>query len=161
MLSAMDHDFLSDFSERWLSAWNSHDTERVMALLHPQIEWDDRTFWTHVMHGEQEVRAYVEKLWDVMHDVQFEEIQRFFAPDRLRGLVLFRQFGSGPRSLAPDRKFDTHGCDIFLEFKEGKLSRYLASYDIVDMMRQLGALPERGNKVGGAYLLSLMKQSGR
>lgn len=151
--------FLEDFCSRWLDAWNSHDTERVLSLLHPDITWDDRTFWPRVLHRHDEVRQYIDKIWAVMHDVRFEEIQRFFAPDKLRGLVLFRQFGSGPVQLDPTAKFDTHGCDIFLEFRDGKLSSYLASYDIVPMMLQLGALPPRGDKVGGAYLLSLSKRS--
>lgn len=154
-----DTQFLNEFSVRWLEAWNSHDTTTVLALLHPQIEWDDRTFWTRVLHGHAEVRGYIDKIWSVMHDVRFEEIQRFFAPDKLRGVVLFRQYGSAPVKLNSAARFDTHGCDIFLEFRDRKLSRYLASYDLVDMMRQLDALPERGDKVGGAYLLSITKQS--
>lgn len=151
-----NHKFLEDFCERWLRAWNSHSTDDVLNVLHPSITWDDRTFWPRVLHGHEEVRVYVDKIWQVMHDVQFDEIQRFFAPDALRGLVLFRQYGSGPKQFPAGSKFDTHGCDIFLEFKEGKLSHYLASYDIVEMMRQLGALPDRGDKIGGAYLLSLI-----
>lgn len=159
MNTAIDARFLDDFCKRWIEAWNSHDTEAVLALLHAEIEWDDRTFWPRVLHGHTEVRQYVDKIWTVMHDVRFEEIQRFFAPDKLRALVLFRQSGSGPVKLDANAKFDTHGCDIFLEFREGRLARYLASYDIVEMMRQLGSLPPRGDKIGGAYLLSLMKHS--
>lgn len=150
--------FLEEFCSRWLDAWNSHNTDQVLSLLHPDIQWDDQTFWPHVLHGHDQTRRYIDKIFSVMHDVRFEEMQRFFAPDKLRALVLFRQFGSGPKQLDPTAKFDTHGCDIFLEFRDGKLSSYLASYDIVQMMQQLGSLPPRGEKVGGAYLLSLMKQ---
>ncbi|HKY23297.1 MAG TPA: nuclear transport factor 2 family protein [Vicinamibacterales bacterium] len=155
MNTQQDYDFLENFAKRWLEAWNSHETDRVLELLHPDIEWDDQTFWTKVQHGHAEVRNYIDKIWAVMHDVRFEEMQTFFARDRLRGLVLFRQFGSAPKNLPGCKPFDTHGCDIFLEFRDGKLSHYLASYDIVGMMCQMGALPARGNKVGGAYLLSL------
>jgi hypothetical protein len=59
-----------------------------------------------------------------------------------------RGFGAG--------RFATHGCDIFLEFRGQKLSRYLAQYEITEMMRQYGALPPRGDLIGGSYLLSLM-----
>lgn len=150
-----DYAFLEGFAKQWLAAWNSHDTDILLALLHPDIVWEDRTFWTEALRGHGELRPYVDKIWTVMHDVRFEEIQAFFARDQLRGVVLFRQFGSAPRSQPEWKPFSTHGCDIFLEFKDGKLSHYMASYDIVDMMCQMGALPARGEKVGGAYLLSL------
>lgn len=158
MSSASNEAFISEFADKWIKAWNSHETEQLIALLHPDIEWKDLTFWPEVIHGHDALRIYIEKIWEVMHDVNFVEIQRFYAADALRGIVLFRQFGSASKKLGTDGKFDTHGCDIFMEFKDGKLSRYLASYDIVDMMCQMGALPPRGNKVGGAYLLSLMKR---
>jgi hypothetical protein len=58
--------------------------------------------------------------------------------------------------LDASRRFSTHDCDVFLEFTDGLLSRYLAQYEINDMMRQLGALPPRNGKIGGAYLLSLL-----
>jgi hypothetical protein len=46
-------------------------------------------------------------------------------------------------------------CDIFLGFRDGLLSCYTASFEIAGMLRQLGALPPRGDRKGGAYLLSL------
>lgn len=153
---AVGTEFLERFSVDWLDAWNSHETEQVMALMHPDIVWDDRVFWTHVIQGSEELRKYVEKIWEVMPDVEFEEVQRFFSPEGDRGLVLFRQQGSAPPKLETDGRFDTYGCDIFLGFRDGLLSEYLACYDIAEMMRQMGALPERGGKIGGAYFLSLM-----
>jgi steroid delta-isomerase-like uncharacterized protein len=150
-----DAEFLTDFADRWLAAWNSHDTEQVLELLHEDIRWDDRTFWPEVIDGREGVRTYTDKIWEAMPDVQFDEIQRFFAPDALRGIVLFRQYGHGPARLNPDRSFDSHGCDIFLEFRDGKLAHYLSSYDIVPMLEQIGGLPPRAGKLGGAYLMSL------
>lgn len=148
--------FLEEFATVWLEAWNSHDTERVLELMHPDIEWDDRIFWTHVIYGREELRAYVDKIWEVMPDVRFDEVERFFAPDKDAGMVLFRQRGSAPPKLGIDGRFDTYGCDIFLEFRDGLLSKYLAQYDLGGMMRQMGALPERQGRIGGAYYLSLM-----
>jgi hypothetical protein len=85
-----------------------------------------------------------------------DEIERFFSADAARGIVLFRQTGHGPAALNPDKSFDQHGCDIFLKFTEGKLAHYLSSYDIVGMLEQLGALPARGGRLGGAFVLSLL-----
>lgn len=156
--TARTAEFLRQFGTDWLAAWNSHDTEQVLAMMHPEIVWEDTVFWTDVIHGREELREYVERIWKAMPDVHFEEIQLFTAPADGRGLVLFRQEGSGPPQLDPTRRFSTYGCDIFLEFTDGLLSHYLAQYEINEMMRQLGALPPRNGKIGGAYLLSLRGQ---
>jgi len=94
-----------------------------------------------------------------MPDVRFEEVQFFTAAETGRALYLFRQSGSAPSRFGEGR-FETYGCDIFLEFREGQLSRYLAQYEITEMMRQYGALPPRGDLIGGSYLLSLMHRDG-
>jgi predicted ester cyclase len=149
---------LRDFGTRWGAAWNSHDTDQVLALLDPDIEWDDTVFWPRVIVGIAGMREYVDTIWKVMPDVRFEEVQFFTAPDDGRALFLFRQSGSAPARFGPGR-FETYGCDIFLEFNNQKLSRYLAQYDITEMMRQYGALPPRADLIGGSYLLSLMRSA--
>lgn len=155
---AVDHDFLRKFATDWLAAWNSHDTDRVLSVMHPDIEWEDTVFWPEVIHGREALREYVERIWQAMPDVHFEEIQLFTAPEDGRATVLFRQEGSGPPQLDPSKRFSTYGCDIFLEFTDGLLSGYLGQYEITDMLRQLGALPPRDGKLGGAYLLSLLRR---
>jgi steroid delta-isomerase-like uncharacterized protein len=149
-------DFLETFATRWLDAWNSHDTDTVLALLADDVIWDDRTFWPEVIHGIDGVRAYVDRIWEVMPDVRFDEIGRFFDPRDRRAIVLFRQQGSGPPRVPTGRRFDTHGCDVFLRFDDERLAHYLSSYDITEMMRQLGMLPPREGRVGGAYHMSLL-----
>ncbi|MFF7280448.1 nuclear transport factor 2 family protein [Streptomyces griseorubiginosus] len=148
--------FLRRFATEWLAAWNSHDTEQVLALTHPDVTWDDTVFWTEVIHGREALRGYIDRIWRAMPDVSFDEVQLFTAPEDGQAVVLFRQEGSGPPQLDASRRFSTHGCDVFLEFTDGLLSHYLAQYEINDMMRQLGALPPRNGKIGGAYLLSLL-----
>lgn len=156
-LAAMgEHEeFLNEFSERWLAAWNSHDTERVVELLSDEVVWEDLTFWPEVIHGRDGVREYCEHIWRAMPDVRFAERGRFFDPGACRGVVLFQQSGSAPPALGERPGFDSHGCDCFLAFDGGRLSHYLASYDIVPMLGQMDLLPERAGRRGGAYLLSL------
>lgn len=151
----VDEPFLRDFATRWLQAWNSHDTDEVLSLLHPDITWDDTVFWPEVIHGLDGMRSYVDRIWTAMPDVAFEEVQLFTATDAGRAVCLFRQYGHGPASHAPDATFSTFGCDIFLAFTDGLLAHYLGQYEINELMRQLGMLPPRAGKIGGAYLLSL------
>lgn len=154
---AVDDDFLRDFATRWGDAWNSHDTERVLELLHPEIIWEDTVFWPRIIEGIDGMREYIDMIWEVMPDVRFEEVQLFTAAHDGRALFLFRQSGSAPARYGQGKRFSTFGCDIFLGFRDGKLARYLAQYDITEMMRQYGALPPRGDLIGGSYLLSLMR----
>lgn len=151
-----DARFLHEFSVRWLEAWNSHDTERLFELLDPEVLWEDLVFWPEPLRGIDAMRPYMAEIWKAMPDVAWTEIERFFSPDGRRGLVLFEQTGHGPARLGADREFRTHGCDIFLEFRDGRLSHYRSAYDIVGMLEQLGALPPRGDRSGGAYVMSLL-----
>jgi steroid delta-isomerase-like uncharacterized protein len=146
-----------DYPERWLAAWNSHDTEQVFELLHEDITWDDPVFWYEVVHGRENLRPYLDKIWAAMPDVVFTEIEHFSNSDGSRGLVLFEQTGHGPAKLDPTRTFRTHGCDIFLAFRDGRLAHYLAAYDVVGMLEQLGAIPARGTRNVSAHLLSLTR----
>lgn len=152
-----DAEFLDGFADRWLSAWNSHRTEQVLDLLADDVVWEDLTFWPEVIHGREGMRAYVDRIWQAMPDVRFDEAGRFFDPHDRRGIVLFRQSGSAPERFAGHPGFDIHGCDVFLAFEGERLARYLACYDITEMMRQMRLLPPREGKVGGAYLLSLQE----
>jgi len=58
-------------------------------------------------------------------------------------------------AFATSGRFEVQGCDIFLGFRDGLLSDYTAVFEIAGMLQQLGALPPRGDRNGGAYLLSL------
>lgn len=149
--------FLREFAERWDHAWNSHDTEEVLGLLHPDIEWNDTVFWPEVINGIGGMREYIDEVFRAMPDVHFESVQLFTAPAAGRGLWLFEQSGSAPAVFGADKKFRTYGCDIWLAFEDGLLRHYLAQYEITEMMRQYDALPPRKGRKGGAYLLSLTK----
>jgi len=155
--------FLRDFADRWLAAWNSHDTDTVLALLHPDVSWRETVFWPHPLAGREAVRAYVDAIWRAMPGYQVEELQLFTAAGDGRALVLFRQRGTAPPALRPtfatSGRFEVQGCDIFLGFRDGLLSDYTAVFEITGMLQQLGALPPRGDRNGGAYLLSLLGAS--
>ena len=153
----MNTAFLRGFADRWLAAWNSHDTDQVLELLHPDVRWDEQVFWPHPLRGRDAVRGYVDAIWRAMPDYAVTEIQLFTAVEDGRALVFFRQQGRAPAALGSDRRFEVAGCDIFLGFADGLLAHYTAAFEIVDMLRQLGALPPRGDRRGGAYLLDLYR----
>ena len=139
-----------------MEEWNRHDTDGLIALTSPDLVWEDLTFWPAVITDHGELRRYIDKIFSIMPDVTFEERSRFFHPDECQATVLWRMEGSGPPRIAPDKRFAFEGCDIFLGFRQGKLAHYQAAYDITGMMRQLEMLPPRGDRIGGAYFLSLL-----
>ncbi|WP_231637130.1 ester cyclase [Microbacterium sp. No. 7] len=151
----LTEEFLHGFAQRWESAWNSRDPEQVLALLHPEIEWDDTVFWPEVIRGIPAMRPYLDAIFRAMPDVVFHDVQLFTAPDAGRGIWLFRQEGSGPARYGPGGRFSNHGCDIWLAFRDGLLSSYLSRYDMAEIMRQFHALPPRGDLLGGTYLRRL------
>ena len=155
-MTAVDAAFLRDFADRWHAAWNGRDTDAVLELLHPNVLWDEQIFWPHPLEGRHAVRAYVDAIWHAMPEYEVSEIQLFTAVDDGRALYFFRQRGAAPAALGNDRHFESQGCDIFLGFSDGLLSHYTATFEIADMLRQLGVLPPRGDLKGGAYLLSLV-----
>ena len=57
--AALSPEVLRDFGTRWGQAWNSHDTGRVLSLLHPEIVWDDTVFWPRVIEGIGGMPAYI------------------------------------------------------------------------------------------------------
>ena len=71
---------------------------------------------------------------------------------------MFRQSGSAPARFGPGR-FETYGCYSLLEFNNQKLSRYLAQYDMTEMLRRYGLCSPHGDLIGGSYLLSLMRSA--
>lgn len=156
----VDATFIRDFIRRWEDSWNSHDTDQILALLHPDVLWDEQVFWPTVLQGREAVRAYVDAIWRAMPGVTFEEVQSFVAPEDGRGLYMFCQRGGAPPALGDNGKtYEANGCDIFLGFADGFLSHYTATYEITGMLRQLGALPPRDGMKGGAYLLALTDRS--
>lgn len=147
--------WLDAFCDEWFSALNARSTEKMLSLTSPDIFWDDTVFWPAPVCGHDELRNYLDKVWKTMPNYECYEVERFFNADSERAVVLWGQRGNGPARIAPDKKFDFQGCDVFLKFKDGKLAHYQAAYEIVDMCRQLGMLPERGGRLGAAYLMSL------
>lgn len=157
--ASLTAEFIREFGNHWEDAWNSHDTDQVLALIHPDIRWNDNVFWPETIYGHEDMRRYTDKVWAVMPDVRFKEVQLFTALDGGRALYLFEQTAKAPPTTGSDKTAVTYGCDIFMGFRDGLLSDYMAQYEITEMMRQFELLPPRDGRVGGAYLLSLMGRS--
>jgi ketosteroid isomerase-like protein len=74
----MDHDAGIAFGRRWNDAWNAHDLDAVLALLHPDVAFSSPHVPTiagepsGVLHGKRAVRAYWAEALRRMPDLHFD-----------------------------------------------------------------------------------------
>jgi hypothetical protein len=148
--------FVNRFADRWAAAWNSYDTEKVLELVADDFVWEDPTFWPEIIRGDKdELRNYCDRIWETAEGLEFDTVERFFPQTGRRWVWLFHMKGGPPARFAGKPRFATYGCDVFLEFDGDRLSHYRACYDLTETLHQMQLLPPRGDKTGGAYLLSL------
>src|SRR3954471_9455270 len=63
--------WIEDFVGRWTAAWNSHDPERLLALMTDDIVYDDSA-WPTTMRGHDDVREFLHHTWRGIPDLHFE-----------------------------------------------------------------------------------------
>jgi len=164
----VDLTFVEDFAGRWLEAWNSHDPEKLLALMTEDIIYDDSA-WPKTMHGHAEVRQFLDHTWRAFPDLRFEPVgSPLIAADEPTAAFYWRGFAThagpiDPPGLAPTgRRMEIEGAD-FHEYRDGKLSRLRIVFDMARAMRQLGALPEPGTRSErfAVALANLQRRLGR
>ncbi len=58
-------------AQRWIEVWNSHQVERVLACLTPDVVYEDMPLGA-VSRGREEVRRFVAEGWAAFPDLRFE-----------------------------------------------------------------------------------------
>ena len=64
-------EWIREFGERWLEAWNSHEADRLLALMTDDIEYRDDS-WPKTMRGHADVREFLDAIWRATPDMTFE-----------------------------------------------------------------------------------------
>ena len=64
-------EWIRDFAQRWLEAWNSHQPDRLLELMTQDIEYHDDA-WPKTMRGHADVREFLESTWRGIPDMTFE-----------------------------------------------------------------------------------------
>ena len=64
-------EWIRDFARRWIDAWNSHEVDRLLALMSEDIEYRDDA-WPKPMRGHADVREFLETGWRAFPDMTFE-----------------------------------------------------------------------------------------
>lgn len=142
---------IRDFVSRWLEAWNSHEPDRVLALLTEDVEVRDDS-WPRTMRGHMEVREFLEALWRGIPDMAFELLDGpYVIPGEPRASFHWRGSGTftgpmDPPGFAPTgRRWEVDGVD-FQEYRAGRITRLRVAFDMMSVARQLGLLPAVGSR---------------
>jgi steroid delta-isomerase-like uncharacterized protein len=144
-------EWVRDFVRRWLDAWNSHDPDRILALLTEDVEVRDDS-WPRTMHGHAEVREFLDALWRAIPDMTFDLLDGpYVIPGEPRASFHWRGAGTftgpmDPPGFAPTgRRWEVDGVD-FQEYRGERISRLRVACDMMSISRQLGLLPAAGSR---------------
>jgi steroid delta-isomerase-like uncharacterized protein len=147
----IDAAFVEDFFPRWLDAWNSHEEDRLLALMTEDITYDDSS-WPTTMRGHAEVRDFLGHAWTASADMRFElKDGPFLHPSKPAATAgwtgsLTHTGPIDPPGIAPTGKHSTFdGFDLH-EYRDGKVARLWICFDMADIMRDLGVLPPVGSR---------------
>lgn len=141
-------EFARDWPKRFLEAWNSHDPERLAWLTTDDVRWEDPYIHpSGVLHGKNELRAWLTSTWRAFPDLEFSLIgEPFVSLDRRRGAALWHGKATNTGPLDPPGFAPTgavvemSGCDVHA-FRGGLLARVVTTTDVTSVARQIGAAP--------------------
>lgn len=147
----VDLDWLGTFLEQYLAAWNSHDPQRLLALMSDDIVYDDAA-WPAQMRGHADVRAFLDSAWRALPDLRFELVEGPYlmagkpkAAFHWRGRATFTGPLEPPGFAPTGRAATFEGVD-FHEYRDGRLARLRIDFDLMDLSRQVGLLPAQGSR---------------
>ena len=87
-------EWIRDFTPRWLEAWNSHEVDRLLALMSEDIEYRDDS-WPKTMRGHADVREFLEAIWRATPDMTFELLSGpYVIPGQPRAAFHWRGWGT-------------------------------------------------------------------
>lgn len=157
-------DELRHWAHAWLTTWNSHDLEGVVALVTDDFVYEDPSMLGDHIVGKDQFRAFLQAVWTAFPDLTFEVPTTPYValggvgmaiPWRTTGTFSgdFRG-GPSPLQLAPTgRAFDLRGVDLY-EYRDGLLSRWVSVVDSMDLARQLGVMPKRDSRLFPLMILA-------
>ena len=157
--AAVSIEWIRDFAQRWVDAWNSHQVDRVLELMTDDVEYHDDA-WPRAMHGYADVRELFESTWRGIPDMTFELVAGpYVIPGEPRAAFHWRASGThtgvlDPPGFAPTgRRWEVEGVD-FHEYRDGRVSRLRISFDMMTVARQLGLMPTPGSTAEHALVLA-------
>lgn len=154
---------LTEFTQRYLAAWNDRDESKMAPLLTEDVVWHDPAL-PEPARGIEGVQQFMRDSWRAFPDLEFSE------PDlrhltAAHGLVswAWRMRGTNhgpidpPGFAATGKRIDVHGVDLW-RMRDRRIAHYQAFYDMNDLAQQLGLVPGPGSR--GERALIAMQRMG-
>ena len=142
-------EWLREFGERYLAAWNSRDPEAVAACAHEDVIWIDPALDEPAI-GRGAVADFARSGFVAFPDLVFSDLgEPAIAADERAAYVPWLMTGTNtgpidpPGFAATGKSIAVRGFDVW-QFRDGLIWRYEAIYDFSAMATQLGLLPPRG-----------------
>ena len=150
MPQVVDAQFARQFLERLHGAANAHDASAVAALCCTAVVWDDQAA-THTLHGRDAVqRFHSDIMFPALPDTHIELVDGPYLSLDGTG-VAARLLISGtmtgpltPPGFAPTGGRLSFETAEFSHFERGLLSRHTVVLNMLDLARQIGAVPRSG-----------------
>ena len=124
-------------TENWITAWNSHDVEKVMPVFTEDVLYEDVAFGS-INHGSAELRKFVAFFFDAVPDLKLELVNS--AIDQRHGTIEWVFSGTDKGVYKTGKKFSVQGASV-IDVRGGRISGNLDYYDTAAIMRQVGVLP--------------------
>jgi len=152
-------EWIRDFATRWIDAWNSHEVDRLLALMSEDIEYRDDAR-PKPMRGHADVREFLEAGWRAFPDMTFELLSGpYVIPGEPRAAFHWRGWATHtgplePPGLAPTgRRWEIDGAD-FHEYRDGRVCKLRIAFDMLSVSRQLGLMPAAGGRAESALAMA-------
>lgn len=148
MPPVVDAPFARGFLRRLHAAVNAHDPAAVAALCSEDITWEDPAA-PQTLHGRDAVlRFHRDVMFPALPDVHVELIDGPYLADD-SAAVRLRIRGTMTGALTPPGFAPTGGALCFetaefSRFEDGLLTRHTVVLDMLDLARQIGAVPQPG-----------------
>jgi len=142
---------LKEFTERYAAAWNACDTDAMAELITDDIVWVDPAM-PEPARGIPAVQEFMRTSFQVFPDLRFSEPDPpHLTVDGDRVAWAWTMEGTfrgpiDPPGFAPTgKRMKVDGVDLW-QMRDGRIADYRAFYDMNEVVRQLGILPEPGSR---------------
>ena len=142
-------EWIRDFATRWLDACNSHEVDRLLALMSEDIEYRDDA-WPKPMRGHADVREFLEASWRAFPDMTFELLGGpYVIPGEPRAALHWRGWAThtgplDPPGFAPTgRRWEQRRCRLS---RVSRRSRVQVAHRVRHVERLAPTRPHAGGR---------------